>query len=216
MADHGILNKKQEQFLSIFMVFVVSTLGLFIVLIFLNIQFPIYIVIIFAIIVIIVYLTFYNKKRLIKKWMEHSNSTEMKPKVPEDQWGDYITKVDFTKFYQNGIFGEFTYYSQRIFGFEFIPYTDIEYICRFNFKYSPWSKKKGIHLETIDKKILNLFVEKTGTKDEEIQPIIDLLKKKTGSDWKRVYDNDHIISEGLDCLDYILEKKSGQVENKNK
>ena len=63
---------------------------------------------------------------------------------------------------------------------------------------------------------MNLFVEKTGTKDEEIQPIINLLKKKIGPEWKKIYDKDYIISEGFDCLDYILDKKSGQVENENK
>ena len=127
---------------------------------------------------------------------------------PKAQWGGLLVKAHTEYFYDNGFYGEFSQGTTRLFKKEFKKYTDIKYICLYNFKYFLSNYKKGIHIETNDNKILNVYLNKTGTQNSELVNVIGLLKMKCGLKWEEVYDNNRVLNEGLEVFQYHGKSKS--------
>lgn len=125
----------------------------------------------------------------------------------KNEWGELLQKAYSDYFYENGFCGEFSYHSRRLFKIEFKKYRDIKFVCLFNFNYSRKTMKKGIHIETKDNKLINIFIDKIGTQDSEIYPILKLLKKKCGSEWNNIFDKDYVITDGLKCYLYLANKE---------
>lgn len=123
---------------------------------------------------------------------------------PKESWGQELLRVETVRFHENCFFGEFTFSTHRLFGFEFRFYSDIQYICRFEYDYGLNITKRGIHIETVDKKILNIFINKPDI-ESEINSILNLLKNKTGSKWNEIFDKNYVITNGFQCFDNLYE-----------
>ena len=121
--------------------------------------------------------------------------------------GTFILSIGGNTFYENGIYSVFTYFGRHIFQPEFKPYSEIEYICRIHYTGWPDQVANGIHMETKDKKILNLFDRKTEIKNEDTVEILNILREKIGPEWRDIYDEEYVITNGYYVFKLISEDK---------